>query len=76
MTVTLSIGRGPCATCGSELAVIDHALAEAISEDARAQALRKTIPGIKTSELLVIANEDGTFTCPHCGRKGRTATGE
>ena len=69
MRIPIALGRGRCA-CGADLAVIDRALADAISEEARAHAFRTVVPAITSGEHLIVANEDGTFECPSCAQGG------
>jgi len=70
MNFPLAVGRGQCAKCGTDLVVIEHALANAIPEEARAEAMRAVVT-IGRNERLVVANEDGTFACPVCEQTGR-----
>jgi len=70
MTFPLAIGRGQCSRCKTQLVVIEHTLANAIPDQARAEAMRAVVT-IRRDEQLVVANEDGTFTCPVCEQAGR-----
>jgi hypothetical protein len=70
MTYPLAIGHGICSGCQTQLAVLEHTLANAIPDEARADAMR-TVKAIEDEEHLVVANEDGTFICPVCSQAGR-----
>jgi predicted RNA-binding Zn-ribbon protein involved in translation (DUF1610 family) len=70
MNIRIAVGRGQCGNCGTDLVVIEHALAYAIPDEARAEAMRAVMT-IGREEQLVIADEDGTFACPVCGQSGR-----
>jgi hypothetical protein len=70
MNFRIPVGRGQCGNCGTDLVVIEHALAYAIPDEARAEAMRAVMT-IGRDEQLVIANEDGTFACPVCEQSGR-----
>ena len=70
MTFPLAIGRGTCSGCETQLVVIEHALAHAIPDEARAEAIRAVVT-IGRGEQLVVADADGAFVCPVCGQSGR-----
>ena len=70
MTFPLAIGRGTCSGCETQLVVIEHALAHAIPDEARAEAIRAVVT-IGRGEQLVVADADGAFVCPVGGQSGR-----
>jgi hypothetical protein len=68
----VSGGEGNCAGCRERLMVFGPELLTFLPEEARAD-VRAGIAGRKGPEgiLFTVADDDGWFTCPECGTRGR-----
>jgi hypothetical protein len=67
----VSMGTGECVGCGGTLLVYGAELLALVPDELRPQLRESFLTSQPAGQLVAVASDDGWFSCPSCGTRGR-----